>query len=207
MFAACQQANPAAILYVNDYDILTGKLLDPYVQQIRSLLDQGVAIGGIGVQGHIRQPITPQQVQKSLDTLAQFHLPIKITELDVVAATEAEQAQILTDVLRVAFAHPAVQGIYQWGFWEGAHWEPKAALLNKNFQPRPAGTAYQTLVHQQWWTQATGKTDPQGHWQTQAFFGDYEAIVTLNNQTVRQTFSTSPLKGQPQVVTIAIPPR
>jgi len=49
MFRRCHAADPKAILYVNDYDILNGKRLDDYVQQIRSLMAQGVPIGGIGV--------------------------------------------------------------------------------------------------------------------------------------------------------------
>jgi GH35 family endo-1,4-beta-xylanase len=46
-------AIPDVNLYLNDYDILTGKKLPEYMAQIRSLLKQGVPIAGIGVQGHL----------------------------------------------------------------------------------------------------------------------------------------------------------
>ena len=52
MAAWVRQGDPNAVLFLNDYDILTGKRLDDYVAHIRGLLDQGVPIGGIGVQGH-----------------------------------------------------------------------------------------------------------------------------------------------------------
>ncbi len=205
MFDWCKQADPAAILYVNDFNALTGETLTAYGEQIRGLLKQGVPIGGIGEQAHIRQPITPQQVQHSLDTLAQFKLPIKLTELDVVAPTEAEQARVLTEILRVAFAHPAVQGIYQWGFWAGAMWEPKAALFRADFTPKPAAIAYQKLVYQDWWTRAKGTTNATGQWPGRAFFGRYEAIATHNAKTVRTTFTFLPQAKQPQVVTLMLP--
>ena len=41
------------MLYLNDYDILTGKRLDDYVTHIRRFLDQGIPFAGIGVQGHL----------------------------------------------------------------------------------------------------------------------------------------------------------
>ena len=47
------EADPDAVLYLNDYDILTGRRLDDYLVHIRRFLDQGVAFAGIGVQGHL----------------------------------------------------------------------------------------------------------------------------------------------------------
>ena len=53
MAAWMRQEDPQAVLYLNDYDILTGRRVEDYVAQIRKFLDQGVPIGGIGVQGHL----------------------------------------------------------------------------------------------------------------------------------------------------------
>jgi endo-1,4-beta-xylanase len=202
MFQWCQQADPAARLYVNDYNILTGQELDRYVQQIRTLQKQGVPIGGIGIQAHIREPLTPQQIQRSLDTLAQFRLPLKLTEVSVVAHTPEQQAQVLTDILRIAFAHPSITGIYQWGFWAGAHWEPKSALFRKNWQPTPAAIAYQTLVFKDWWTRAQGQTNAQGQWQQRGFLGQYTAIVRFQNRTVQTQFTLTPSPSQPITLTL-----
>ncbi|QZZ21050.1 endo-1,4-beta-xylanase [Leptothermofonsia sichuanensis E412] len=205
IFQWCRDADPTARLYVNDYDVLNGKLLDAYVHQIRSLLDRGVPVGGIGVQAHVREPMTAAQIQHCLDTLAQFRLPIKITELGVVAATEAEQARILKDLYTVAFAHPAVTGILMWGFWAGANWEPAAAIFKHNFEPTLAARTYQDLVFNQWWTKVNGKTNSSGVVAAQAFFGRYQVTVRAGNHSTIRTVSLTPQSPMPQVVTITLP--
>ena len=48
-----KEGDADAVLYLNDYDILTGNQLDKYVTHIETLLEQGVPLGGIGVQGHL----------------------------------------------------------------------------------------------------------------------------------------------------------
>ncbi len=197
VFNWCRQADPEAILYVNDYNILNGYALDRYAAQIRSLLDRGVPLGGIGIQGHIRQDITPQQIQETLDTLAQFGLPIKITEFDVVADTPEKQAEVLKNVYIVAFSHPAVAGIYMWGFWEGAHWRPKAAIFKRNFQPKLTAKVYQDLVYKQWWTTTEKTTNSQGLASDRAFFGNYQVSVSSKNRTLRKSLSFSPQQTEP----------
>ena len=83
MAAWVRQGDPNAVLFLNDYDILTGKRLDDYVAHIRKLLDQGVPIGGIGVQGHLHgDSFDPAVLQSSLDRLAEFKLPIVVTEFN-----------------------------------------------------------------------------------------------------------------------------
>jgi GH35 family endo-1,4-beta-xylanase len=202
MFRWCHTIDPAVGLYVNEYDILNGKSLDRYIQLIRGWLKQGIPISGIGVQGHIREPITADRIKASLDALAQLGLPIKITEFDAVAATEQEQARILKDVYRVAFAHPAVTGIFMWGFWQGAHWEPQAAIFKQNFEPKPAATQYQQLVYQDWWTRSSGKTNQTGNVAIRAFFGNYKITVRVKDQTFQQTIKFSSSRKQPQSITI-----
>lgn len=205
MFDACKRVNPNAVLYVNDFNILNGQELDKYVQLIKSLLKQGVPIGGIGAQGHIRDKITPERIQKSLDTLAQFKLPIKITEFDAVSNTEEDKAQILRNVYQVAFAHPAVQGILMWGFWESTHWKPKAALYTRNWQQARAAQAYIDLLYDQWWTRVNTVTNDFGRVCIRGFFGDYRLSVTVRNQKNEQTFSFKPSNNNFKLINVVIP--
>jgi endo-1,4-beta-xylanase len=182
MFQRCHAADPSAVLYVNDYDILNGKRLDDYVRQIRSLLAQGVPVGGIGIQAHLlKETIAPAQIQHSLDTLAQFNLPIKITEFSTQTDTEQEQAKNLLNVYQIAFAHPQVKGILMWGFWEKAHWVPQAAIFDKDFKPKLAAKVYQDLIFRQWWTRKSGNTNRNGQFSTRAFFGQYRVTVKGRN--------------------------
>lgn len=204
MFHWCHTADPNARLYVNDYDILNGVELERYVQQIHHLLKHGVPIKGIGVQGHIRRNILAARVQQSLDTLAQFNLPIKITEFDVTAPTEVEKARILTDVYRVAFAHPAVEGILMWGFWEGAHWEPKAALFKRNWQPLPIAKAYLDLVYNKWWTKVNGFTNSAGELLVRPFFGEYILSVDAGDRVFSLCFTLSPQEKTPKEITLVV---
>ena len=190
MFARCAKADPQARLYLNEYDILNGKLVDAYAKQIRTLLDRGVPVGGIGIQAHIRENISIGTMQSSIDTLAKLGLPIKITEVSVVADTEDRKAQVLTDLYRVAFANPAVKGITLWGFWEGAAWEPKTALYDRQFKPLPAAISYRKLVLDQWQTNTIGKTgnsgDRTGLYSTRAFFGTYQVTVKKGDRSIQK---------------------
>ena len=202
MFQRCHTADPIAVLYVNDYDILNGKRLNDYVQQIRSLLAQGVPVGGIGIQAHILgETITPAQIQYSLDTLAQFNLPIKITEFSTLANTEQEQAKTLLNLYQIAFAHPKVKGILMWGFWEKAHWVPRAAIFDRNFQPKLAAKVYQELVFHRWWTRLSGITNQNGQFSTRAFFGQYRVTVKGWNWSETRSFSFQSQRNQSRVLT------
>ena len=155
-----KEGDPNAKLFVNDYDILTGKRLDDYVKHIRKLLDMGVPIAGIGVQGHLHgDSFDAEALQNALDTLAKFNLPIRVTEFNFPGqrskyysdpanrnaqlSPEEEQvkAQALRDYFRISFAHPAVTGIMMWGFWEGANWIPQSSLYKRDWTPTPAAAA------------------------------------------------------------------
>ena len=77
--------DPDAKLFVNDYDITTGRKLDDYMAHIRLLLKQGVPIAGIGVQGHLHaESFDRNELKRSLDSLAIFNLPICIDRKSVV---------------------------------------------------------------------------------------------------------------------------
>ena len=184
-----KEEDPDATLYVNDYDVLTGNRLEDYVAHIRGLLDQGVPIGGIGVQGHLHgDSFDADELKHALDTLAQFGLPIRITEFNFpgqrsryyqkrdVKLTEAEEqtkAQALVDYFRICFAHPAVEGILFWGFWEGANWIPQSALWRRDWSPTPAAEAYRDLVFREWWTKWDGTANEGGLCEVDAFYGEH----------------------------------
>lgn len=170
-----KQGNPRAVLYLNEQGSLAngGRNADKYVALIRKMLDQGVPVGGIGCQGHFRNMFDPEQVQKTLDRLAQFSLPIKITEYDFNSSDEQLKAEHLRQFYEICFAHPAVEGILMWGFWEGAHWRPGAALWKRDWSETPAAKAYRNLVFEKWWTSRTGKADSEGICRVRAFYGNY----------------------------------
>lgn len=189
--------DPEALLYLNDYDVLTGNVLDRYMKHIRTLLQQGVPIAGIGVQGHLHgDTFDRDELKHALDSLAQFGLPIRITEfnmpgqrsefyqnrnLEMTPEGEEQKAREIVDYYRICFAHPAVEGILMWGFWEGANWIPVSSLYKRDWTPTPALKAYQDLIFKEWWTKETGTANSKGIFSVPAFYGKYK--VTVNGKS------------------------
>lgn len=179
-----------AKLWLNDYDILTGNRLDDFLQHIRKLLKEGVPVSGIGVQGHLHgESFSREKLKESLDSLGQFGLPIRITEFNIpgqrskyykdrsIQLTEAEEIQKAKDICdyyRICFAHPSVEGILMWGFWEGANWIKASSLYKQDWSPTPALKAYQNLIFKEWNTSATITLDENGEAILSAFYGEYK---------------------------------
>ena len=199
MAFAAKAGNPDITLYVNDYGILVERNYnaDSYITQIQNLLANGVPIGGIGCQGHTitsdeadstgKAATMPERVQSTLDKLAQFDLPIKITECLFTADDEQGMADELREFFPICFAHPKVEAILMWGFWEDAHWQPQTAMWKKDWTPTLQAKAYRELVFDKWWTRTSGKADDNGTFKTRAFYGDY--IITSNGKTIKATLS------------------
>ncbi len=195
-----REGDPQAALYLNDYDILTGRLVEDYVAQIRRFLDQGVPVAGIGVQGHLHgDSFDRAALKNALDRLAIFKLPIRVTEFNFpgqrskyygqrgARLTEEEEqakAKAIADYYRICFAHPAVEGILMWGFWEGANWIPQSSLYRRDWTETPAAAAYRDLVFKQWWTSWHGRADAQGKCEVSAFFGKHQVTAGGKQLTV-----------------------
>ena len=191
--------NPDVNLFVNDYGILVerGYNTDAYITQIKNLLANGVPIGGIGCQGHFiasrknestgMAATSPEHVQETLDELAKFNLPIKITECLFMADNDKGMAEEMHTYFPILFAHPNVEAILMWGFWEEGHWIPHSAMWKKDWTPTAQVEAYQDLVFKKWWTKTSGKADNSGTYKTRAFYGDY--LITSNGKTQKVTLS------------------
>ena len=200
-----KEGDPEAALYFNDYDILTGKRLDDYVQHIRTVLSSGAPMDGIGVQGHLHgDAFDEAELRRALDALGELKLPVRITEfnfpgqrskyyqkreLRLSEEEEAAKADALRRYFRISFAHPAVTGILMWGFWEGANWIPQSSLYRRDWTPTPAAEAYRKLVFGEWWTRAETKADANGIAAVRAFYGMHrvraagkEMVVTLSKR-------------------------
>ena len=205
MFAEASGSNPNAALYINEYGILEGEDLDDYVTQIRGLVEAEVPVSGIGVQAHFEGAVDPERVQRALDTLAQFKLPIKITEFDCNSTNEQVQAESLENLYRVAFAHPSVAGILMWGFWEKAHWRPRAAMLRADFSKKPAAEAYEKLVLGEWWTHETGTTDHRGQFSCRSFLGTLQVVARQAGGNEASTKVELKRQRAPLNVTVTLP--
>ena len=177
-------------LWINEDDIIRGSggRANNYERIIQYLVDNGSAPDGIGFQGHFLQAwngITTnyQGIYDKIDRFAQFGLPLRVTEFDVgVGSDETLQGTLMNNYLTVIFSHPDIEAITMWGFWEGSFHMPEAAMYRNDWSEKPSLAAYQNLVFNQWWTDETGASDPNGVLDTRAFKGQYDITVTYNGQ-------------------------
>jgi endo-1,4-beta-xylanase len=195
--------DPGVKLFLNDYDILTGRRLPEYMAQIRKFLGQGIPIAGIGAQGHLHgEMFDRQQLRNALDSLGIFHLPVRITEFNMpgqrsrfygdrnLAMTPEEEeknAKELVDYYAICFAHPAVEGILMWGFWTGANWIPVSSLYRRDWSFTSTGKAYQELIFNKWWTRESGTAGKDGIYTVPAFFGKYKVTVNGVSKEIELT--------------------
>ncbi len=181
--------DPKALLFANDYGILSGGGQDRahrdfYFDHIRGLLDAGAPLRGIGMQGHFGMTRTsPAKLMEILDRFGELGLPIEVTEFDMDMPNERLAAEYLRDFYTVCFSHPKVEGILMWGFWEGAHWIPNAALWRRDWKIKPSGKMWMDLVTREWWTDQTVKTGADGTTTLRGFQGHYMATTADGAET------------------------
>ncbi|KAM7278848.1 hypothetical protein ACFE04_005982 [Oxalis oulophora] len=204
MFKTAHELDPSATLFVNDYHIEDGN--DPrsspekYIQQILSLQEQGAPVGGIGIQGHIDSPVGTI-VCSALDKLGILGLPIWFTELDVSSINEYIRGEDLEVMLREAYAHPAVEGIVLWGFWELFMSRDNAHLVNAEGDVNAAGKKLLDLK-QEWLSHAHGHISDQGEFGFRGFHGTYTVDIVTNSKKMSKTFVVESGEDDPQVVNI-----
>jgi endo-1,4-beta-xylanase len=192
--------DPTPKLFLNDYGNLgEGNLDAEYKRIIKRVLALGAPLEGIGLQGHFDVKVTPpEELYTRLQDFAALGLPLAITEFDVNTTDEALQADYLRDFMTVAFSTPGVDSFLMWGFWQGQHWLPDAALYRQDWSIKPNGQAFKDLIFKTWWTNVSGSSDSGGAYTTRGFLGDYDVTVTANGKTVTQKLKLQ--KNSPELV-------
>ena len=178
LFHEIRASDPSAKLFLNeDIDLDTGRP-ETFMQPLRALLESGIPADGIGIRARFDGQPNAFRVERSLDALAQLGLPVRITGYACDDPDEQARLRAMESFFRVAFSHPAVEGISVRDFWfsESAGFP----LLNADFSPSPLGHLYERLVFSEWWTETEGLTDKNGIFETRAFLGEYEVGVALS---------------------------
>jgi len=185
-FKWCKEINPDAVLYTNEYNIVAANQVDKYVTHLKQLIADGAPVGGIGDQGQFHSGVPSNaKVWAVFDKLAQFNLPITITEFGLFTTDERAQADDLSRFFRLCFAHPSIKGIYMWGFWEGQIYTPESALWRNNWGPKRAGKEYIKLV-EGLMTKGECVADIDGKINIRGYYGDY--VVEYNNRRCSVNF-------------------
>jgi endo-1,4-beta-xylanase len=162
-FRIARQADPSAELVINEYDIECADAEQPkkrqaFMKLIRDLLDRGVPLHGVGLQGHIRGQLQIDRdgLYTFVSELRSYGLAVHVTELDViddrlpgpVEVRDLMVAARVHDFLEPIFAavRPAV--VATWGITDRYTWvpihfkrkdgEPNRPLpLDQNYRPKP----------------------------------------------------------------------
>jgi GH35 family endo-1,4-beta-xylanase len=185
---------PHAEMWVNEGQILVGEgdRIKAYQDVITDLIAMGAKPDGIGFMGHFQSENLPhpEEVFARIASFEKFNCPMQLTEFDVECGPDEQlQADYLRDIMTVAFSHPSIEAVVMWGFWEGRHWRPSAALWRKDWSIKPAGETWLELVQNKWWTNADGVTNDNGAFQTKGFLGEYVVTVSHNGHVVKQKLS------------------
>jgi GH35 family endo-1,4-beta-xylanase len=216
-FATARQANPDAVLILNDYDTTPGS-----EKVIEDCLAAGVPIDVIGIQSHMHAGYWgAQKTWDVCNRFARFDKPIHFTESTILSADgkknqrwngpaytdwtttpegEARQAQQVAEFYSILFSHPQVHAITWWDFSDHRAWlGAPAGLVRKDMSPKPAYEALMKLVKDEWWTKETAlKTNARGKVTFRGFLGEYTfatpagrgAFVLDHSGTARVTVKT-----------------
>uniref|UniRef100_A0A0D9VQV3 GH10 domain-containing protein n=1 Tax=Leersia perrieri TaxID=77586 RepID=A0A0D9VQV3_9ORYZ len=205
-YAAARMIDTGAgtLMFMNDYNTLEqpgdmAALPSRYMQRLKEITggypENGAGMA-IGLEGHFTAPVNIPYMRAALDTLAQAGIPVWLTEVDV--AGGASQAYYLEEILREAYAHPAVQGVILW-----AAWRPQGCyvmcLTDNEFNNLPQGDVVDRLITE--WSTAQrpsgGTTDAEGFFQAELAHGEYKVTVTHPslNASVSQSVKVEMGKG------------
>ncbi len=154
-FQWAHQADPAALLFYNDYngEGMNAKS-DAIYNLVKGLRQRGVPIGGVGLQMHLSVNNHPSvdDLKANIERLAALGLVVHITEMDVRlpqpvnAISLGVQAQIYKDVLSACLAEShACQAFVMWGFSDKYSSVPRiypgfgdALIFGPSFNLKPA---------------------------------------------------------------------
>jgi endo-1,4-beta-xylanase len=140
-FKRMKEASPHARLFYNDYNIETGEKMEAALRFLSSLLDAGIPVHGVGIQGHWYYNYPEEEVLRTaIERYAALGLEVEFTEVDISAYEFEErrdkadffssmpeerlrsQMQRYRDIFRIAANYPAVKNITTWGIADNHTW-------------------------------------------------------------------------------------
>jgi endo-1,4-beta-xylanase len=91
-FQWAHEADPKAILFYNDYNTEIPAKRDKIYRLMKSLIDAGVPVNAIGLQGHwSSDDPSEKELRTSIEKFASLGLKVQITELDVSVYTKNDK--------------------------------------------------------------------------------------------------------------------
>jgi endo-1,4-beta-xylanase len=161
-FAAAHEADPSAVLFVNEYHLehkpVKRKAL---LKLVETLLKSGAPVTGIGTQTHISAEIKPGQITEAMRDIASLGLKVHVSEVDIaisdykigsMAEPRLDQIRALEEIVTAYKDLPAGQqyGLTFWGLRDSDSWinapretngRDEPLLFDKMGRPKPLTAA------------------------------------------------------------------
>jgi endo-1,4-beta-xylanase len=153
-FQWAHEADPNAKLIYNDYGTEgLGRKSDAVYALVRGLVQKGVPVQGVGLQGHFTLSSSPrlEDVSANLARLAALGLDAYFSELDIRIQRPAsdiqlsDQAALYGSIAAACVSSPNCRAIGLWGFTDKYSWIPSAypgfgdaLIFDTQYLPKPA---------------------------------------------------------------------
>lgn len=194
VFAAAKEADPGAVLLINDFNTS-----ESYELLIEECLEAGIPINAIGIQSHQHQGYWGlEKIERVIKRFSRFGLPLHFTENTLISGNlmppeivdlndyqvkdwpttpegEERQAREIEELYRTLFAEPSVEAITNWCIVDGKWLGAPGGLLRKDNSCKPSYYVLKNLIKNEWWTNLTVMTDDYGQAEITGFLGDYAA--------------------------------
>ena len=158
-FQRARQADPAAKLIYNDYNLAEVRAKsDAVYNMIKSMKERGIPIDGVGFQMHLTESgINYNSFAQNMARFAALGCEIYVTEMDVRMPDSnrdlQKQATIYREVLKRCVAQPACKAVQVWGIPDKYSWcmgtfpgTGIPLLFDDNYNAKPAYYAVQEVL-------------------------------------------------------------
>jgi endo-1,4-beta-xylanase len=165
-FARAREANPGAVLLLNDFDHT-----EAFERLVGECLEAGMEIDVIGLQSHMHQGyLGNEKIWSACERFARFGKPLHWTEATLISGDvrpdndwhtpqkdwastpegEARQAEDVAAFYTTLYSHPAVGAITWWDFFDGCWLGAPSGLLRADMSPKPAYERLRALIRGEW---------------------------------------------------------
>ena len=161
-FHIAREADPQAVLFLNEYNLETNPLKRrTFLALAENLLKAGAPLGGLGTQTHLSVDVPAGQVTAAIRDLASLGLPIHVSELDISTRGEGLslqgdagrleiQARLVAETVEAFMALPPAQryAFTAWGVRDRDSWRARDGsgdrplLFDDAGNPKPAARAF-----------------------------------------------------------------
>ncbi len=176
VFRAARRLTKLPLCINEDQLFRPGPQQDKTYELLEKFKRDGIRVDSLGNQAHFHSSFlpSPEDQLRVTDRFAAVVSKQVITEFDIVTnGDDSLAADYLRDSLIVSFSHPAYDGFLLWGFWEGRHWLPEAALWQKDWTLKSTGQVWEDWVGKRWHTREILTTDSNGVLRWRGFKGTY----------------------------------